>query len=92
MALHPIVVVGDGIIEIPKDLENDPRFQKGAKLELVPVEQEREPFSQPPKGDWRRLRGIFKDLDVNLNDELNKDRLAENAADYRMLNGDSSTR
>ncbi len=92
MAAHPIVVVGDGIIEIPTYLQQDPRFQKGAKLELVPVEPATQSFGQPPKGDWRRLRGMFKDLDVNLNDELNKDRLAENAADDRMLNGNSSTR
>ena len=93
MAAHPIVVVGDGIIEIPENLQHDPRFQKGARLELVPV-PETTPKSNlaAPKGDWRRLRGIFKDLDIKLNEELNKDRLAENAADDRMLNGRSTDR
>jgi|GEM_PF-5064714 len=86
MAAHPILIVGDGVIEIPEDLRDDPRYQKGAKLVLVPV-SEHIAASSEPKGDWRRLRGIFKDLDVNLNDELNKDRLAELASDERMLRG-----
>jgi hypothetical protein len=86
MAAHPILIVGDGVIEIPEDLRQDPRFQKGAKLALVPVSED---VAEVPelRGDWRRLRGMFKDLDVNLNDELNKDRLAELASDERMLRG-----
>ena len=93
MAAHPIVVVvGDGIIEIPENLQHDPRFQKGARLELVPVaEAGLMPQANSQKGDWRRLRGIFKGLDINLNDELQKDRLAELASDDRMLNGRSSS-
>jgi hypothetical protein len=85
MAAHPILIVGDGVIEIPEELRKDPRYQKGAKLQLVPVDA----ASRTPAvhGDWRRLRGIFKDADVNLNDELEKDRLAEQASDERMLRG-----
>lgn len=88
MAAHPVLIVGDGVIEIPENLRQDPRFQKGAKLTLVPMSEE---VAAAPeiKGDWRRLRGMFKDLNVNLNDELNKDRLAELASDERMLRGSS---
>jgi hypothetical protein len=86
MAAHPVLIVGDGVIEIPEDLRNDPRFQKGAKLTLVPVSENISEAAEI-KGDWRRLRGMFRDLDVNLNDELRKDRLAELASDERMLRG-----
>jgi hypothetical protein len=37
MAAHPILVVGDGVIVIPEELQKDPRYQKGARLVLVPV-------------------------------------------------------
>ena len=92
MATHPIVTVGDGVITIPEDLLHDPRFQSGARLELVPVTESTGPQAatqdpKTPKGDWRRLRGMFKDLDVNLNEDLNKDRLAELASENRILNG-----
>jgi hypothetical protein len=90
MAAHPILIVGDGVIEIPEELQKDPRYQAGARLELVPVSEGVRGESVPEiKGDWRRLRGIFKDHEINLNDELRKDRLAELASDERMLSGHS---
>lgn len=85
MAAHPIVVVGDGVVEIPEELLDDPRFQKGARLELVPVGTTS--ASDRPVGDWRRLRGMFKDSSIDLNTELDKDRLAETALDERMIGG-----
>jgi len=79
MAAHPIVVVGDGIVEIPESYKDDPRYRRGAKLELVPVADmlSSVDVASKPKGDWRRLKGIFKDASVNLNEELRKDRSAE---------------
>lgn len=84
MAAHHILTVGDGVIEIPEDLQNDPCFQNGARVEVVPVAAGETALTQ---GDWRRLRGMFKDANVNFNDSLDKDRLAEHAADERMLRG-----
>ena len=40
MAAHPIAVVHDGIVEIPDDVKTDPRFQNGARLQLVPLSPE----------------------------------------------------
>jgi hypothetical protein len=89
MVAHPIVVIGDGVVHIPEQLRSDPRFQDGAALELVPVgfDGARNVSSDAPRGNWRRLRGVFKDVGVDLNDELNKERIAELAADERNLNG-----
>ena len=58
-AAHPVVTVGDGIIEIPEDLQQDPRYQKGARLTLVPVAIEECKEIPKGKGDWRRLEGIL---------------------------------
>ncbi len=90
MAVHPIVVVGDGIIEIPENLQHDPRFQKGARLELVPV-ADAEPTLDPhkPKGDWRRLRGALAHLDVRLTDEMDKERQRENDLDAALMRGNA---
>jgi hypothetical protein len=85
MAAHPIVVVSEGAVKIPAELRNDPRFQDGAALELVPARSAADDLQ--PAGDWRRLRGIFKHSGVNLNDELDKDRLSELALDDRMTGG-----
>jgi hypothetical protein len=52
------VVVDGGTIQIPAEYQGDPRFQDGAKLELVPV-QSPGPSVSTAKGDWRKLDGIL---------------------------------
>ena len=89
MAAHPTVTVGDGVIEIPEHLQSDPRFQKGAKLQLVPVEPERDSHTPRPKGDWRRLRGSLAHLDVRLTDEIDQERQRENDADAALIRGNA---
>lgn len=58
MSAHPIAIIQDGKVEIPEEVQNDPRFQNGAKLELVPVRVTAEPVAKAV-GDWRRLEGIL---------------------------------
>ncbi len=59
MAAHPIVVVEHGKVEIPEEVQSDPRFQNGSKLQLVPVAGPADTDIGKPKGDWRRLEGIL---------------------------------
>jgi hypothetical protein len=59
MAAHPIVVIHDGKVQIPEEVHDDPRFQNGATLQLVPVAAMAVSDLPAPKGDWRRLEGIL---------------------------------
>jgi hypothetical protein len=92
VASYPVLTVGDGVIEIPKELQSDPRLKKGARLVLVtsehgPLVLESAEDLDKPKGDWRRLRGALKHLDVRLTDEMEADKQRELAADERMMGG-----
>ena len=89
MAAHPIVVIDDGTVHIPEQFRNDPRFQDGATLELVPVAPSaaRAVASEKPKGDWRRLRGALAHLDVRLTDEMEQERQRDNERDAKMMSG-----
>jgi hypothetical protein len=73
MAANPIAVVHDGMVEIPNELKDDPRFRNGASLRLVPV------IEAPVaiKGDWRRLEGILADSDFDPNSELEAEKQRE---------------
>lgn len=80
MAAHPIVVVDDdGQVRIPEALRDDPRFQNGAKLKLVPIEE------ATPKvvGDWRRLRGILAHSDFDATEWKRQERERELTHDER---------
>lgn len=83
MVANPVVVVisEDGKVAIPKELQGDPRFQTGAKLQLVPIEQN----NSSDKGDWHRLRGALSHLDVNLNALLEQERLLENEQETSLV-------
>jgi hypothetical protein len=62
MAAHPILIVGNGVIEIPEELREDPRLQKGSRLRLVSSGDAtliaEAPVSKA-KADWRSLEGIL---------------------------------
>ena len=80
MAAHPIVVVEDGKIDIPEELQEDPRFRDGARLQLVPVSVARELSAEERKKAWegfRKLRGILADSDYDPNAELEKEKQRE---------------
>jgi hypothetical protein len=82
MAAHPIVVIDNGVIEIPAEYLSDPRFQNGASLELVPVEAGRDAVPSA-KGDWRRLDGIFADEAFDTTEWKRQERELELAHDER---------
>ena len=82
MAAHPIVVVGDGVIEIPEELRDDPRFQKGAALELVPVEPSTS-IGEVSHKDWRMLEGILSNSEFDATDWKRQEREWELAHDER---------
>jgi len=93
MAAQPVLIVGDGVIEIPEELRGDPRFRKGAKLLALPIQhvvaEQASPNARSMSQNWRALRGSLKSLPVRLTDEMEKDRLAELASDERILSGNA---
>jgi hypothetical protein len=79
MAANPIVVVDHGKVDIPEELQGDPRFKDGSRLQLVPI-----PSASLSKAEealawkeFRKLRGILKDSDFDPNAELEKEKLRE---------------
>ena len=74
MAAHPIVVVDDELLQkLPERFRTDPRFQKGAALELVPVSQPKPPAAAGWKA-FRELRGMFADEPGDANASLAAER------------------
>ncbi len=81
MAAHPIVVVDGNVIQIPVEYQSDPRFQDGARLELIPVQSS--DCDATGKGDWRRLEGILADENFDATDWKRQQREEELAHDER---------
>jgi len=80
MAAHPIVVVEDGKVEIPHELQRDPKFKDGARLQLVPVSVVRELSEEDRKKAWdnfRKLEGLLAHSDYDPNAELEKEKQRE---------------
>jgi hypothetical protein len=80
MAAHPVVIIHDGVAEIPEKYKTDPRFRDGASLELVPRETE---APEKPKGDWRALEGILADDGIDTTEWKRQQREWELAHDER---------
>ncbi len=88
MAAHPIVVVEHGKVEIPQELQKDPEFQDGARLQLVPVSVARELSEEERKKAWanfRKLEGILANSDYDPNAELEKEKQRELADEARWV-------
>jgi len=86
MAAHPIVVVEHGKIDIPEELQQDPRFRDGARLQLVPLTILRELSDEDRKKAWnnfRKLEGILARSDYDPNAELEKEKQRELAKEAR---------
>ena len=81
MAAHPIVTVDDELHEkLPEEFKADPRYQKGASLELVPVATPTGLSPAEIKGRWDdfiKLRGIFADEPGDGNAMLEEERISE---------------
>lgn len=78
MAAHPIVVVDHGRVEIPKELQDDPRFKDGARLQLVPVKGELSGAERVKAWEnFRQLEGILADSEYDPNAELEKEKQRE---------------
>jgi hypothetical protein len=82
MAAHPIVTVDQGVVRIPAELQSDPRFRDGARLELVPVHQV-DVVEPELKGDWRELDGILAGVSFDATDWKRQEREFELAHDER---------
>jgi hypothetical protein len=90
MAAHPIVVVEHGKIDIPQELQKDPRFCDGARLQLVPAAATRELSEEDRVKAWdgfRQIRGILADSDYDPNAELEKEKQRELAEERRWAEG-----
>ena len=85
-AAHPIAIIHDGIVEIPDEAKADPRFQNGAKLQLVPV-TELQPMPKNDWSDWRRLEGILSDSKFDPNAELEAEKQKELQDEARWARG-----
>jgi len=86
MAAHPILVVEDGKVEIPYELQRDPNFQDGARLQLVPVSVVRELSEEERKKAWdnfRKLEGILAHSECDPNAELEREKQRELAEEAR---------
>jgi hypothetical protein len=84
MSAHPIVYVGDdSTVEIPEKFKGDPRYQKGAALELVPVASSVSEPVEKRKGDWRRLDGILAGHPFDATEWKRQEREWELAHDER---------
>lgn len=79
MAAHPILIVDDELLhKLPEEFRRDPRFQKGASLELVPVAPAQENMSgRDVMATWESLRGILANSDYYPNAELEKEKQRE---------------
>jgi hypothetical protein len=78
MAANPIVVIDHGRVEIPEELQSDPRFKDGARLQLVPVKPEL-PEAERVKAweNFRKLEGILANSEYDPNAELEKEKQRE---------------
>lgn len=77
MAAHPIVVVDDELLQrLPERFRTDPRFQKGARLELVPVGSQK-PSAAAGWKAFRELRGVFNNEPGDANASLAAERERE---------------
>jgi hypothetical protein len=86
MAAHPIVVVEHGKVEIPQELQKDPKFQDGARLQLIPVSVANELSEEDRRKAWenfRKLEGILADSECDPNAELEKEKQRELAEEAR---------
>lgn len=79
MAAHPVAVVHEGMIKIPDDLKADPRFQNGAKLQLVPFSSEEDSLLVR----LEQLAGSWAHSQVEPNAVLEAERQAELADEAR---------
>jgi hypothetical protein len=63
-APHTIVTIDHGLVRIPSELQSDPRFQDGARLQLVPVDAQTRDVPDVTR-DWRELDGILAGADFD---------------------------
>jgi hypothetical protein len=79
MAAHPVVVVDDELLEkLPEPFKADPRYQKGASLELVPLASS-QPRTSPDEviRRWESLRGLLAHSDFDPNAALQEEKQRE---------------
>ncbi len=89
MAAHPIMVVDDELLgKLPEEFKSDPRYQKGATLELVPLQAIYTADSaEDAIRKWESLRGLLADSEYDPNAELEREKQAELAKEARWLEG-----
>lgn len=87
MAAHPIVAIDDDLLEkLPKPYNADPRYQKGAALDLVAMDAGQSPLSvEETLRRWDSLRGISSDPAFDANAELEEEKQRELAKEARWI-------
>jgi hypothetical protein len=92
MASYPILIVGDGVIELSEELRADPHFKKGTRLELVSSTDSAIVFRPQiaetgvtpiSSDDWRSLEGILADDGIDTTEWKKQEREWELAHDER---------
>ena len=70
MSADPILIVDDELLrKLPEPFRSDPRFRKGASLELIPVHAE--------NSAWKELGGMGATVPSDPNAVLEQERLRE---------------
>ena len=86
MAANPIVVIDHGRVEIPKELQSDPRFSDGARLQLVPMtDAHSHDDAEKTLAKWDSLAGIFAHSSYDPNAELEAEKKRELEDEARWL-------
>jgi hypothetical protein len=86
MAAHPIVVIEHGRAEVPEELQADPQFKDGARVQLIPVSVSADnAVAEDVLARWESLRGVFADSEFDPNAELETDKQRELAAEAEWL-------
>ena len=84
MAAHPVVIVDDELLaKLPEGFRDDPRYRRGARLELVPLAEASADNRKTAVDAFIAARGMFANSGWDGNAALEAERLQELADEKR---------
>ncbi len=89
MAASAYLTYHDGKLEVPEELQRRWQLQEGDCLQVSPatgkVSSLLSYLTRNPKAiDWKVFEGILADSDIDLNADLEQERIRENALDLHL--------
>jgi bifunctional DNA-binding transcriptional regulator/antitoxin component of YhaV-PrlF toxin-antitoxin module len=90
MVTNAYLIYHDGKLEVPEELREELCLREGARLRVVYsadqilLDRKERPAVRIGVTDWSQYEGILSDLDIDLNAELEKERIRENELDARL--------